>query len=65
MIWALVHGGRIVARGSYSEVLDTAEEWLVLERLYHPDGTVTGQRLARGWQVLLEAMVGTDAARAA
>ncbi|SFS58286.1 hypothetical protein [Methylobacterium sp. yr668] len=57
MVWALIHGGRIVARGSYSEVLDTAEDWMVLEVLRHPDGTVVARRLPFGWQVLPEAMV--------
>lgn len=57
MTWALIHGGRIVARGSYTEVLDTAEEWMVLEVLRHPDETVVARRLTLGWQVLPEAMV--------
>lgn len=65
MIWVLVHAGRIVARGSYDTVLGTAEEWQVLERLYHADGTVTGQRLARGWSVLPEVMVAPQSAEAA
>ncbi len=57
MIWALIHGGRIVALGSYTEILDTAEEWMVLEVLRHPDETVIARRLPFGWQVLPEAMV--------
>ncbi|MGY2052942.1 hypothetical protein [Methylobacterium sp. JK268] len=39
MTWALIHQGAIVARGTYQQMLDLAEEWQVLARSWHLDGT--------------------------
>ena len=39
MTWVITHHGVVVARGTYQQMLDTAEEWQVLEREWHRDGT--------------------------
>lgn len=65
MTWALLHDGRIAARGSYAEILDTGEAWQVIARAWHPDGTELAPRLERGWTVAPAAMVARCVRRAA
>lgn len=53
MIWCIVHQGCVVARGSYAQMLDTAEEWRVLDRAYHRDGTELAPHwLERGYSIV-------------
>ena len=65
MIWVLLHGDRAVFRGSYASVIETAAEWMVCERGWHPDGTELPPRLDRAYKILPEAMVARARRRAA
>lgn len=59
MTWVLTHHGVVVARGTYQQMLDTAEEWRVLERAWHPDGTEMAPRwIERGYSLAPQASSG-------
>lgn len=65
MIWCIVHQGCVVARGSYAQMIETAEEWRVLERGWHPDGTELAPRwLERGYSIVPQVTVSVRRAAA-
>ncbi len=66
MTWLLKHEGRVVARGLYGQLIETAEEWRVLERGWHADGTEFAPRwLVRGYSLMPAPVVSARGRRAA
>lgn len=61
MMWVLAHHGVVVARGSYREMIEAAEERQVLARAWHDDGTELAPRWTDRWWTIVP--VGAAAAR--